>query len=460
MKKVIIILIVIIILGGGAFWYLSKPKTDPTTGEKTSTFKSFFSSSNITSSNTNPNDQGGEVLPNDSGTIPEEQNKSDSKLKQVTDFAVAGLATFMDTRPTEESILPESPAKATEEITTPTATDQTNTKATSTITKKTDTKTKTTKVETPKIELPKVDIVPAIRFVARSNGHIYGQYLDTLASGKISNTTIPTIHEAVFAKEGQFVMYRYLNNATETVQTFFGTLGGATSGSFLPENIASVTTAPSGSQFFYLVPIGNDIAGYLGSFTDNKKTQIFTSAFTEWTPQWAQPNTIFMTTKPSYAFRGSVYSLNKLTSGFTKIFGGIKGLTTLASGTSGSILYTDTGSGRPSLGVYNITSHAMSPLGINTITDKCVWSQNGIDVYCAVPNNIGAGRYPDSWYQGLVSFNDSIIKIDSSNLSSSTIINTEDVSQLDAINLTLSPDEKTLFMINKKDSTLWSLDLK
>lgn len=457
MKKIIIISIVVIILGGGAFWYFNKSGTvDPATGEKTSGFKSFFTFGNTAPSNdtqTNTNDAGGEVLPNETGALDQNNNLNTAKLKQVTDFAVAGVVTFMDTRPTDESLTPPNEAKPAEVVV---ETPVVETKAPA---KKADPKAKPVpKVVVPKVELPKVDIVPALRFVARANGHIYEQYLDTLASAKISNTTIPTIHEAIFAKEGQFVMYRYLNNLNDTIQSFFGTLGGETSGAFLPENIASVSTAPSGAQFFYLVPIGNDIAGYVGSFTDNKRTQIFTSSFTEWNPEWAQPNTIFMTTKPSYLFRGSIYSLNKLTGGFTKIFGGIYGLTTLVS-PSNSILYSNSESGAPVLGLYNITSHSFSPTGISTITDKCVWSSNGIDIYCAVPNDIPKGQYPDSWYQGLVSFSDSIVKINSSNLSSIEIINTENINALDATNLTLSPDEKTLFMINKKDSTLWSLDL-
>jgi hypothetical protein len=391
-----------------------------------------------------PQAQTARSCPTTQGVIENPPDSNKGKFKQVTDFAVAGVVTFMDTRPSAEEkvvppVLPEEGAVGGDAT-------QVTPKVPA-------------KVVVPKVELPKVDIVPSMRFVARSNGHIYAQYLDTLASAKISNTTIPTIHEAIFANEGQFIMYRYLDQATDKIQTFIGTLGGSTSGSFLPEDIESVSTAPSGPQFFYLIPIGNDIAGYTGSFTDNKKTQIFTSAFTEWIPQWAQANTIFMTTKPSYLFSGSVYALNKLSGGFTKVFGGINGLTTLASTTSNSILYSGTDNDIPLLGVYNITSHKLSTLGLNTISDKCVWSANGIDVYCAVPNEIPAGQYPDSWYQGLVSFNDSIVKIDTASLSSITIFDTAEINSLDAVNLTLSPDENTLFMINKKDSTLWSLEL-
>jgi hypothetical protein len=463
MKKIIIIFIVIfVLLGGGAFLYfkMNAPAGTTKTGD-TGGFKSFFSFNNDNQNSNNPDDKGGEVLPNDTGTIPEGTEQEVARLKQITDFAVAGLATFMDTRPSIEPVIPQVETKTEEAVAEEVpAVDPklANVPDPKSPTKKVDSKTKTTP-EVPKIEIPKVDIVPALRFVARSNGHIYEQYLDTKASGKISNTTIPTIHEAVFAKEGQFIVYRYLNDMDETIQSFFGTLGGETSGGFLPENIESVSTAPSGAQFFYLVPIGNDIAGYLGSFTNSKKTQIFTSAFTEWIPQWAQPNTIFLTTKPSYLFKGSLYAINKKTNAFTKVFGGIKGLTTLASSTGNGILYTNTSNGTPMLGVYNITSHSFSPLGISTITDKCVWSQDGITAYCGVPNSIQSGQYPDAWYQGIVTFNDSIVKIDTANLSSITIMDTEEINALDATNLTLSPDEKTLFMINKKDSTLWSLDL-
>lgn len=440
MKKLIIISIILIILGGGVFWYMSSQnqKVDPVTGKTTNDFKSFFSFGDGTNNSNTQDTKGadGEVLPSDTGVIDDSSGVNKGKFKQVTDFAVAGVVTFTDTRPSENEV--SKPTDTTAEagaLVVPTT-------------------NKTTKVE-----LPKIDIVPALRFVARSNGHIYGQYLDTLAAAKISNTTIPTIYEAIFANEGQFIMYRYLDETTDKIQSFIGTLGGSTSGSFLPENIQSVSAAPSGSQFFYLIPIGNDIAGYVGSFTDTNKTQIFTSAFTEWIPQWAQANTIFMTTKPSYLFSGSMYALNKLTGGFTKVFGGVYGLTTLASTTSNLVLYSSASNGGPTLGLYNLTSHSFTPLGVNTLSEKCVWSGNGVDIYCAVPNEIPSGQYPDSWYQGLVSFNDSIVKINTVSLSSNTVFNTAEINAIDATNLTLSPDEKTLFMINKKDSTLWSLDL-
>lgn len=447
MKKVIIILILVLVIGGGAAWYFLQPATvNPDTGQTERTFKSFFSFGNNNreegSSNTN-----GEVLPNDSGVIENTQTTSNSKLQQVTDFAVAGLVTFLDSRPAEEVLLEQQNQSSSSEGTTIEEIIESN-------------KETSTKPATESSNLPKIDIVPSLRFVARSNGHIYQQYLDTKDSGKISNTTIPTIHEAIFANEGQFIMYRYLSDVDETIQSFFGTLGGSESGSFLPENIQSVATAPSGGQFFYLVPIGNDIAGYISSFTDNKKTQIFTSAFTEWEPQWTQENTIFLTTKPSYLFRGSMYALNKATGGFTKVFGGIYGLTTLSSSSNNLVLYTDTGARIPSLGIYNLEDHSLSSIGVNSIAEKCVWSGNGITLYCAVPNSIPSGQYPDSWYQGLVSFNDSILRINTSNSSSAVVINTEEWGGIDGIKLTLSPDEKILFMINKKDSTLWSLDLE
>ena len=281
-------------------------------------------------------------------------------------------------------------------------------------------------------------------------------YIDSGASAKISNTTIPVTYEAIFSKDGQSVIYRYLDNNNENIQSFLGTIG-KDRGGFLPENISDLAVAPSGSQFFYLAPLGSDIAGYIGSFTDSKRTQIFSSSFTEWLPQWTTPNSIFLTTKPSGLVAGSMYSVNKSTGGFIKIFGGIKGLTTLAS--SGNlILFSDANSGKPTLGLYDTNSKSFSSLDINTFSEKCVWSGTKT-LYCAVPNEIKKGIYPDDWYQGFTSFQDTIVKIDALSGSSVDIFNTEEVFGVDGTKLTLSPDEKTLFIVNRADGTLWSLDL-
>jgi hypothetical protein len=440
MKRTIIIIILILATAGGTLWYIkSKQATSNTNTTTTNTgfFKSFFSFNQNNTANTTKDTAStdgtdtnttGDTINTEANTTPTNNNK----LRQVTDFAISGLGSFIDTRPLPQSAIP----------------------VTTTPVKDAKGKTVQTKVTTPSVEY-----VSALRYAARANGHIYSQYLDTEASAKISNSTIPSIYETYFGDNGKAVIYRYLNNNDQTIQTFLTHTDGS-KGDFLQEDISAVTISPDSNALFYLAPLGSNVAGYYMNFKDNNKVQVFTSAFTEWLPQWAGTSTIFLTTKPSWDTIGSIYATNIGKNNLVKVFGGLKGLTTLVSNNAANILYSSTSNIGPELGIYNIEKHEFAKLPVRTLADKCVWSRDGIRAYCAKPNNISGNKYPDNWYKGITSFNDSIVSIDTVNKSYSTLVNTEDIAPVDAINLTLSQDEKILFFLNKKDSTLWRLNLE
>ena len=78
-------------------------------------------------------------------------------------------------------------------------------------------------------------------------------------------------------------------------------------------------------------------------------------------------------------------------------------------------------------------------------------------IYCGVPNLIPHLDYPDEWYQGIVSFNDSIWKV---NISTGEISLLLEETNTDIIKPFLSPNEDYFIFINKKDNTLWSFKLK
>ena len=79
-----------------------------------------------------------------------------------------------------------------------------------------------------------------------------------------------------------------------------------------------------------------------------------------------------------------------------------------------------------------------------------------------MPKSENQGQYPDSWYQGEVSFSDAIWKIDVASgnttmVSDPASINSEEV---DGVRLSLDDNQNFLFFMNKKDSYLWELNLK
>lgn len=292
----------------------------------------------------------------------------------------------------------------------------------------------------------------------RANGHIYKMFLDTQSKEKISNSTIPNIYEAIFDGTGKTVVYRYLSE-NKVIDTFVATLG-APKGEFLPQNIFDFSISPNKTQFFYLTGNSNGSAGTLGFFGNTKKEMIFNSPFTEWLSQIDNNQRIYLTNKASYVSNGSIFLLNASSKTTTKIMGGVPGLTTLVNRNGSLVLYSISTATGPKLQIFNISNHISTDLDKYGLPEKCVWSIDSISVYCGIPNLVVGNQYPDSWYQGLTSFTDYFIKINTVNGEWETIANSRKETPIDATHLFLDKTESNLFFINKKDSSLWGLKLK
>lgn len=432
--KIILIsvfIIVIAILLGVYFYNKSKNTTDPNASlyQKLNPFGTSAKVNNVGNTDTNINTD------TTTGTI-----KVNSKFHKITDFAVAGATFFEDTRPIikKEVAVETTPIEVAPAVTT-----------------KTTTKGKVTKPIVP--PTPTTEIVPSIRYVERATGHVYQMYLDTKVIGKISNSTIPGVYETIFDGKAKSVIYRYASSDNQSITSFLATLGGKSS--FLNSNILAISLSPDKSKFFSIIKNTNGVTGTTKSFEETKTSQVFTSTFSEWSPEWVTDQSIYLTTKPSYLVEGSVFSLNIANGTLSKLFGGIPGLTTLSNKDGTSVLYGASLEVGPRLNIFNIKNHTSVDLDKYGLPEKCVWSNDNINVYCAVPNTIVGNQYPDSWYQGLTSFDDFFVKINTITKESSTLANSKDEVSVDGTNLFLSKDESKLFFINKKDYTLWQLDL-
>ncbi len=440
----IIILVVIVAVAFG-FFYFYRPAQNGATPQGTNFFANFLPFGK--SKTVTPTDNGG--IPADvSGYVPTEgDNIQNSKLKKVSSFPVAGFGVFMKERfkdiqtITQDIPLPNLPLTKGEE-----------------------------KGGGIKPVIPPSEFAPALRYVNRATGNIYQTFADKLNERKFSSNIIPRVYEAFFGNNGQSVIMRYLKDDNKTIETFVGALQkeylGADSvgtsdvtGSFLPENISDVSVSSDSSKMFYLFDIGDSAAGITYGLQDNKKVQVLDSPFTEWLSLYPNSKMITVTTKPSYGVPGFMYAINPDKKDFNKILGGISGLTTLASPDGKLVLYSDN---NLSLNVFNITTGNSTLLGVKTLAEKCVWTPTSDALYCAVPKYIDNGGYPDSWYQGEVSFSDQIWKIDIASGSTTLLGDPATMvgEEVDGTKLALDEGQNFLFFVNKKDSYLWELNLK
>jgi len=499
-KKTIIIFITTFILVGviilGVFMWLNRTPSTTTPGTTTpwyQTFNPFGTGGKTTSPIVTP------VSPGETTSGQGEIKTLTSRFFQITDFAVAGATFVEDTRlkevdpnatiaPTPEpikTIIDSSTKQGKKDVQTflneklslnpPLVVDgnfgkkvvdaiKTFQKQNNlTQTGKIDTATaplfiKTTILSSTSEVVNPYEIVPSIRYVERVNGHIYRMFLDTKSKEKISNSTIPSIYEAFFDSTGQTVIYRYLSN-DKSISSYLATLSTA-KGEFLPPDISDVSISPDKTKFFYLSENSNGVTGVIGDFSDAKKDSVFSSPFTEWLSQWDNNQKIYLTTKPSYSVDGSMFILNPSTKTINKVFGGIAGLTTSVNQNGSGVLYSTSSTEGPKLGIFDIEKNTSNDLKTFGLPEKCVWSGDNINVYCAVPNVITGNQYPDSWYQGLVSFDDFFVKINVVSGEVETIANSKNETPVDGTHLFLDKTESTLFFTNKKNSTLWGLKLK
>ena len=315
------------------------------------------------------------------------------------------------------------------------------------------------------------EFVPALRYVARTNGNVYQTFADDVLEGKLSETIIPKVYEALFGNNGEMVIMRYLKSDEQTIQTFLGALpkeklGGEVvgerkvEGSFLPDNISDLSLSFDTTKIFYLLNTNDITSGIILNLKDNKKTQVFDSQFAEWLSFWPNIKMITLNTKPSGTIPGYMYAIDPAKKDFRRILSNINGLTTLTSPDSKLILYSDN---NLNLGIYHTDTRDSSSIGLRTLAEKCIWNKTSADIYCAVPKSIQQGIYPDIWYKGEMSFFDEIWKINVENGVTTKIINPIDViggEEIDGIKLALDNDENYLFFVNKKDSYLWKLKLK
>ena len=312
-----------------------------------------------------------------------------------------------------------------------------------------------------------------IHYIFRTNGNIYEAYTDSPELKRLSITTIPKVYESMWLPDGQNLIIRYLKDNTENIETFSVKINPATTtlnefeggvdGNHLTENIKSLAINPLGDKIFYFTTSLNGASGYVSKPDGLNKKLIFESPLTEWLISWPKEETITFTTKPSATVAGYLYFLNSKTGNFSRIIGGINGLTTKTNKTATEVLYSDSTRGTPRLYLFDIKTGESKLLPWNTLPEKCLWSNTDEKIiFCAVPKAFPAGDYPDLWYQGLVSFTDDIWMINTETDTSTLVydIEKETNNNIDIVDIQIDKNDNYLFFTNKTDLTLWSLNLK
>ena len=234
-------------------------------------------------------------------------------------------------------------------------------------------------------------------------------------------------------------------------------------GGFMNSDILTTAVSPDGSSMVYAIPNDQRTLINVYDFETGETNNIYSLSFSEWLLQWATEDKITLTTKAASNYPGSLYNIDPKERSLERVLTDIPGLTTNTSPNGQRLLVSEsTPSDKLSLYALQLSNRALVELDLSTLPEKCVWSDNSIDVYCGVPNGLPTGRLPDNWYKELLTFNDNIWHINTNTGETNLLANPSLLTgeSMDITKLQLDSKELYLFFINKKTGEPWVLTLE
>lgn len=295
---------------------------------------------------------------------------------------------------------------------------------------------------------------PSVLFAELGTGHIYTINLVDGTETRISGTTFAQTDTAQFSPDGTLVALG-TNSQTKTKPILFGKI--ATTTKEVVEILDATTTtsfALTNTELLYTTTGTEGVVGYSYNQQTNTKTHLFSVPFAEATIIWGDranaPHYVYP--KSTTALEGFLYEATKTNllrlpvSGF--------GLT--AKINNDIVLYSKIVNNKPASFIYNRNTKETKPFTNAILTDKCFLPTEGELFFCAHAETTET-NLPDLWYQGAISFKDTLYALSAEKMLAELLINTftETNRELDITELTLGSNGRSLFFINKNDNSLW-----
>lgn len=301
----------------------------------------------------------------------------------------------------------------------------------------------------------------SLMFIDRTTGYVYGYDTVSQTIDQITNTLLPGIFDAYIYRDGRRALVRSYDVSTGEVVSSLIDIPRVAPGrdplpientTSLPNNISSVGISSDGTLISYLVPNTNGSSLYTISF--DKKITRLDVPLSEWSVVYAG-KTPLLVSKPSAYVEGSVLDAQTSTRTLTQKTG------LMVRASTKNTLYLASMWSRSGLATFyfNVQTGETKVLGIRTLADKCIWETSALFTVCGVPAKLSTPveGLPDDWYQGRISFSDSLTIISAAEGSPTFTFNIEQElgEPVDMENLILDANDTLLAFTNKKDGALW-----
>jgi len=177
--------------------------------------------------------------------------------------------------------------------------------------------------------------------------------------------------------------------------------------------------------------------------------------------QWVDSYKLAVYEHPSFESSSSILIIDIGDAHLDRILAGSRGLSAKFSPDGDKLLYnsSDSDGGDFQIAFFDRKSKQKTEVELKTFIEKCVWSKNNKDVYCAVLERLPSGDLPDVFYEKTTTTKDYFVKINAETGVETVIIPKITSLNVDAREMFLSTTEDYLYFVNYVDGRLYGIDL-
>lgn len=300
----------------------------------------------------------------------------------------------------------------------------------------------------------------SVRYVERNTGHMYETPVASATSVRLTNSTIPAVHDSTLLNASTTLM-RFLSD-TAGVQNFIGVIATTSTdqellGGFL-KDYTRIAVGQKGTLLGVLETPTGSVIESLSSDGKNSKS-IFTSPLTSWIPHLSSGK-YYVASAPSGQSDGSVYEVTSGT--LVRVLGPRAGLQALFQQEGQLVAVTGGSRNALTFTLYDLKNGGMVNMPVGTLTQKCAWAAGRTALLvCAIPKEIPSGVYPDDWLLGITHTNDDIYEVNTDTGAVTRVFNLSESGSgpFDVGQAHLSDDGSYFLFVNRNDQTLWSAKL-
>lgn len=301
-----------------------------------------------------------------------------------------------------------------------------------------------------------------IKYYLKDDGQVVKSNFDGASLSVVAEVKLPELFKAEWSPDKKKVI-SYFKKPEGTKRYSFDY--DSKKGVILSENIKSVAWSPSSEKIVYQYinkeSQQNDIA--VANADASSWKIIFQTRLTDLVILWPVPDKIYFFDSPTSAKKGSLYSLDYPSGNFKKIISDQFALAAKVSPDGQKILYQATEEGGKNLKLYTAKAdgNEAKKLSVATLIEKCVWSLDSQNIFCAVPQTLSENAiWPDDYTENRVTVKDDFYFIDSASGKKTKIAGSNNQQSFDATELTLAPQEDYLFFIDRLLGFVYSIKLQ